>query len=110
MKSKVQIGPNDKSFKRIIDLFEADKDIEVTKMFGSPGIKVRGKVFAMLVKEKLVVKLSQDRVNEMVNRGEGTYFDPGHGKLMKQWVSVSDDYGRLWPKVAREAMIYVRDL
>jgi TfoX/Sxy family transcriptional regulator of competence genes len=110
MKSKIQTRPNDKSFERIIDLFEADKNIEITKMFGSPGIKVDGKVFAMLVKGKLVVKMSKDRVNETVNRCEGNYFDPGHGKLMKQWLSINTDHEHLWPKLAREAMIYVRDL
>lgn len=110
MKSKDQIEPHDKSFKRIIDLFEADKNIEIIKMFGSPGIKVDGKVFAMLVKDKLVVKLSKDRVNETVTRGKGDYFDPGHGKLMKQWLSINTEHRRLWPKLAREAMIYVRDL
>jgi hypothetical protein len=47
-------------------------------------LSVNGKIFAMLVKGKLVVKLPKQGVDELVAARAGTYFDPGHGRLMKQ--------------------------
>ena len=32
-----------------------EPDLETTRMFGSPGLKTRGKTFAMIVKGELVV-------------------------------------------------------
>lgn len=72
-------------------------------MFGSPGLKVAGKVFAMLVKDRLVVKLPKTQVDECVAAGRGTYFDPGHGRLMKEWLSVPADAKAHWLPLARSA-------
>jgi hypothetical protein len=52
------------------------------------GLKVDGKIFAMHSKGKFVAKLPKDRVDELVRAGKGEYFDPGHGRLMKEWVSL----------------------
>jgi hypothetical protein len=56
------------------------------KGFGSLGLKVNGKLFAMPVRGRLVLKLPGVRVDALVAAGEGDYFDPGHGRLMKEWV------------------------
>jgi hypothetical protein len=39
----------------------------------------------MLVKGRFVAKLPRGRVDELVSGGSGEYFDPGHGRLMKEW-------------------------
>ncbi len=79
---------------------------EPARAFGSNALKVNGKIFAMCVKAKLVVKLPKARVDELVTSGKGSYFDPGHGRLMKQWVSV--EAARLsWTELALEAHDYV---
>jgi hypothetical protein len=68
------------------------KHREVTrggKGFGSTGLKVNGKLFAFISsKGKFVAKLPRERVDELVSAGEGEHFDPGHGRLMKEWVAV----------------------
>ncbi len=64
-------------------------------MFGSVGLTTRGKVFAMVVKGELVVKLPSERVSELLESGAGRPFDPGHGRIMKEWIALrpSDDSG-----------------
>lgn len=62
-------------------------DVEPTSMFGSTGLKVHGKTFAMLVKGRLVVKLPRHRVEELLAAGAGDRFDPGHGRPMREWAS-----------------------
>jgi hypothetical protein len=73
------------------------------KGFGSGALKVNGKIFAMLSsKGHFVVKLSEERVNAFVAAGKGTRFDPGRGRLMKEWLAVADDH-KFWVPLAREA-------
>jgi TfoX/Sxy family transcriptional regulator of competence genes len=69
-------------------LLRDDDAIEQTRMMNSDGLKTGGKFFAMVSKGELVVKLPRERVDELVEAGEGHRFDPGHGRLMKEWVSL----------------------
>ena len=85
-------------------------DPEVTEATGfgaTPGMRVKGKIFAMLAKGELVVKLPKERVDELVASEAGTHFDPGHGRLMKEWASVPEDSAEDWERLAREALQFV---
>lgn len=85
-----------------MDEFLGRPDVTETAMFGSPGLKVNGKYFALLVKGKLVVKLTKDRVEQLVNEEEGDYFDPGHGRKMKEWVELE-------PKSKKKCLAYMEE-
>lgn len=78
-----------------------------SKGFGASALKVRGKIFAMLVKGRLVVKLPRRRVDALIAAGDGARFDPGHGRLMKEWLSVEPTSAADWLLLAREAMAFV---
>jgi len=69
-------------------LLAEDDAIEQTRMMGSDGLKTGGKFFAMVSRGELVVKLPRERVDELVAAGAGHRFDPGHGRLMKEWVAI----------------------
>ena len=56
--------------------------------FGSTSLKTGGRMFAMLAHDRLVVKLPAKRVEELVAGGMGRRFDPGHGKLQREWLDV----------------------
>lgn len=76
--------------------------------FGSSGLKVKDKLFAMISsKGKFVVKLPRERVDALVDSGVGERFDPGHGRLMKEWLAVTATSQALWLRLAREAMKFV---
>src|SRR5262249_4394502 len=77
------------------------------KRFGSNAITIRKKIFAMLVRGRLVVKLPRQRVDELVASGDGERFDPGHGRVMKEWLVVDPASGQSWAALAREAMKFV---
>ena len=74
------------SFKAIETEFSAKSGVETGRMFGSEGLKIGGKVFAMLVKDSLVVKVPVSRANELLSSKLVKLFDPGHGRLMKEWI------------------------
>lgn len=76
--------------------------------FGSSELKVHSKIFAMLVKDRLVVKLPKSRVDELVAAGQGERFDPRrNGKPMKEWVCVETTFEGGWSALAREALDFV---
>ena len=77
------------------------------KAFGSTSLKTSGKIFAMLVKGRLVVKLDRHRVDALVASGEGERFDPGHGRLMKEWLAVESASDDAWLALATEAEAFV---
>jgi len=87
------------------------RDFEVaraapSRKFGSNGLKVSGKLFALFTQGTLVVKLPKDRVAALVTAKVGKPFDPGHGRLMKEWLAVTDA-GASWIELAREAHRFV---
>ncbi|MBI3580023.1 MAG: TfoX/Sxy family protein [Ignavibacteriales bacterium] len=97
-------------FDDIVSAMIKVRGVTQVKMFGTVGLKFKGKVFAMVVKGKLVVKLSKERVEKMVNAGNGEYFDPGHGRLMKEWVAVEATRSNSWLGLAKEAREYIGSL
>src|SRR5687768_9383994 len=95
-------------FEQLAAGFLANPEVAQGTGFGSaPGLRIRGKIFAMLVKGELVVKLPKDRVDELTASGAATQFDPGHGRLMKEWASVSADSAEDWERLAGEALQFV---
>lgn len=78
------------------------------KRFGSSELKVHNKIFAMLVKGQLVVKLPKSRVDALIASGNGERFEPRHdGRLMKEWVTVEPTSKEEWLHLSKEAMEFV---
>lgn len=79
------------------------------KGFGSSGqLKVNGRIFAMLVRDELVLKLPRERVAELVAQRQGVHFDAGKGKPMKEWFVLSPTSSSRWAPLAREALDFVK--
>jgi TfoX/Sxy family transcriptional regulator of competence genes len=97
-------------FEQLVGRFSADPSVEPPGpggKFGASGLKVEGKLFAMLSKGELVLKLPRQRVEQLVTAGIGRPFDPGHGRLMKEWVTIAPRHGRSWGALAEEARQFV---
>ena len=107
-KKPVAVAPVPPTFATIVAAFAGDRTVSRRRMFSSENVlSVNGKIFAMLGRgSSLVVKLPKERVDELVRRGKGTHFDPGHGRLMKEWVSVEVGAAP-WVALAEEAHGYV---
>jgi hypothetical protein len=78
--------------------------------FGSaPGLRVGGKIFAMLRGADLVVKLPEAHVDQLVGSGTGAPFDPrGDGRRMREWAAIPERHGDQWDQLADEALAFVR--
>jgi hypothetical protein len=78
------------------------------KGFGSTGqLKVDGRIFAMLVRGELVLKLPADRVQALVDSGDGVHFDAGKGRPMREWLALSPTSRKPWLALAEEALAFV---
>ncbi|GLV53905.1 hypothetical protein KDH_07560 [Dictyobacter sp. S3.2.2.5] len=78
------------------------------RAFGSSGLKVHQKIFAMLAQEKLVVKLPKTRIDELVASGAGERYDPRHnGRVMKEWITIDPGSSVDWLPLAQEALEFV---
>ena len=75
--------------------------------FGSSALRFQNKIFAMLVRGRLVVKLPKARVDALVAAGDGVRFDANKGTPMKEWLTL-DPASRIdWSALATEAMDFV---
>lgn len=98
----------DPRFVPVMAAFVKNRHVGCGKMFSSGSVlNVDGKIFAMLVRGKFVAKLPAPRVDELVSSGKGQHFDPGHGRLMKQWVSIGAGSAN-WVELAKEAYRFVK--
>ena len=72
------------------------------------SLKTKRKMFVMLSKDNYVVKLPKERVAELLNSGEGQPYDPGNGKIMKEWVIIPLELSDKWIAYASEAKKFAK--
>jgi hypothetical protein len=95
-------------FAKVVSTFAEQPDVKFGRMFGSSSVlNVDGKIFAMCRKGELVVKLPKERVDELVQMRKGTRFEPGHGRIMKEWIVIPAKKEN-WQKLSKEAYSFVK--
>lgn len=72
--------------------------------FGRAALRHNGKIFAMLVRGRLVLKLPEDRVDALVDGGAGVRFDANKGKPMREWLALDPESDLDWPTLAHDAL------
>ena len=101
-------GTPEQRFDRLASSFLGEPGVTEGTGFGaSPGLKVGGKIFAMLVKEQLMVKLSADQIDHLVAAKVGERVQMGKSKPMREWVKAPVSHSRRWPSLARDAHAFV---
>ena len=100
-----------RAFEAVVRSMSREPGVTQAKMFGCGGLKVRGKFFALTVRGRLVVKLPEGRVKEVIARKQGKQFfhiyDPS--RIMKEWVSL-EATDNDWLELAREAKYFVAQI
>ncbi len=98
----------DGGFGAIVDRYEGRDEVTLGTGFGSnPGLRVGGKIFAMETRGDLVVKLPEARVDALVEQGTATRFEPGTGRVMREWAAVPPVHAGEWDGLADEAFTFV---
>jgi TfoX/Sxy family transcriptional regulator of competence genes len=94
-------------FDEISRTFLGSPSVTTAKMFGGSALKVKNKVFACFYKEKLVLKLPRERVDDLVAAGGAVHFDSGTGRPAREWVALDTSRGKEWLGLARDAQKFV---
>jgi uncharacterized protein YndB with AHSA1/START domain len=89
------------------DITPPDDNSAGGRKFGSNGLRVNNKIFAMLRQDRLVVKLPPGRVELLVGAGQGERMISGGGRQMREWLVLDSSSGEDWSALAREACEYV---
>jgi hypothetical protein len=76
--------------------------------FGRSALRWENKIFAMLVRQHLVVKLPASRVDALVSDGDGVRFDANKGTPMKEWFSLDPESELAWLPLARDALDFAQ--
>jgi hypothetical protein len=76
--------------------------------FGRTALRFQNKIFVMLVRGRLVLKLPADRVDALVAGGDGVHFDASKRSPMKEWFSLDPESDRAWLPLAHEALDFAR--
>ena len=104
----------EKAYAQVCREFSGDATVTVgskgKKGFGSSALRVNDRIFAMVSSSgAFVVKLPMMRVDELIADGKGKRFEPGPGRVMKEWIEVEFSSHAAWLKLAREAQRFVSD-
>ncbi len=95
-------------FDAAVERFSGDPRVtRGTGFGGSPGRRVEGRIFAMLVRGELVVKLPRQRVDDLVGSGIVQWFDAGKARPMREWASIGTEHADAWQGLAAEAHEFV---
>jgi hypothetical protein len=97
---------SEERYARIAETLLGLRGVSPSTMKGvaSSGLMIDGKLFAVLRTGELLLKLPARRVELLIASGDGRRFDPGHGRAMKEWVTVKPTAREDWLALAREAI------
>ncbi|MDQ1205382.1 hypothetical protein QE377_001741 [Microbacterium sp. SORGH_AS 862] len=97
-------------FDPIVEPLLAEPDVDVGRMFGSEGVRIRGKVFAFLGFDgTLMAKLPSARIDALVGAGVARRMVM-KGRPLREWVEVDTDRGDAWPEIVRDAYAFLDEI
>jgi hypothetical protein len=76
--------------------------------FGRSAVRFENKIFVMFVRGRLVLKLPAQRIDALIEAGEGVRFDANKGTPMKEWFSLDPESSQDWLPLAHEALDFAR--
>ncbi len=96
------------AFAAVAERLLGEPDVDEGTGFGSmPGLRTEGKIFAMLYRGGLVVKLPAQRCSELVDAGSASPFEIGR-RRMREWACFRHIDADEWLALATEARAFVR--
>jgi TfoX/Sxy family transcriptional regulator of competence genes len=109
--------PDQATAKALFDELAADHlgrpGVTIGPAMRNEGLKVDGKLYAMVVRGRLVVKLPEAQAAELTEEGDAIPFEPRPGRLMREWVMIDPpataDHGE-WRHLIEDAGDYVTAL
>src|SRR3954468_20714793 len=97
-------------FDPIAEEYLSRDGVDIGQMFGSEGLRVRGKVFAFVGwKGGLVAKVPAARADELEAAGTGERMEM-RGRPAKEWIVVTAAVPEAWAPLMADAFAYVDEI
>src|SRR3954451_24392178 len=96
-------------YEELTDDMLYDPAIGRATMMGYPCVRLAGRFLATYDEKQgcLVVKLPRERVQEVIEAGDGDPFAPA-GKVFREWVAIPSPDRELWRTLLTEAADFAR--
>jgi hypothetical protein len=95
-------------YERLATALTANESVTAGQMFGKACLKVGGKAFVSLHKEKVVFKLTGEQHTKALALNEAELWDPsGKGRPMKEWIALPVTESKSFKSFANAALAYV---
>ena len=87
----------------------AEDGVEISTMMNSPCLRYKGEFMAMMFSkaDALIIKVSAERVNELIANGTGLEFNFTK-KRFKEWVMIPLSQAHHYTGFVREALAYAQ--
>ena len=97
-------------FETAIHALLQENGVELSDMMKSPCLRLHGDFLTMWFdkEESLIIKVSPERVNELISQGKGNEFNYT-GKRFKEWVMIPLDYEDEYSDLMFEALEYAKN-
>jgi hypothetical protein len=97
-------------FDPVAERYLGRADVDMGRMFASEGLRVRGKIFALISFDgQLMLKLPAVRTVALVEDGDATRVEMA-GRSMREWVFVPVERPALWEPLIAEAFAYLDEI
>ncbi len=96
------------AYEKAAEVLLKEDGVELSTMMKTPCLRHNGNFFGMMFdkEDALIIKVSPERVNELVEDGRGREFKFTK-KRFKEWVLIDQDQADQFEGYLREALAYV---
>ena len=86
-----------------------EEGVEYSTMMKTPCLRYKGDFICMMFdkEDALIIKVSPQRVEELIASGEGLEFNFTKKKF-KEWVLIPSQHEKQYEKYMREALVYAK--
>jgi len=97
------------SFEKIANKISKEKDVEHSTMMKTPCLRYKGDFITMMFdkEDALIIKVSPQRVDELIAEGRGMEFNFTKKKF-KEWVLIPREFEDDYESFIREALQYAK--
>ena len=110
MKDEQAVARTHAVFDPIAQEFLSRDDVDIGPMFGSEGLRIRGKVFAFVASGgELLIKVPESRADELVAAGAAERMVMRE-RTMREWVVLGPGAPEQWASLIGEAFAYLDEI
>lgn len=86
-----------------------EKGVEYSTLMNSPCLRYKGDFMVMMFNKQdaMIIKVSPERVDELIASGKGLEFNFTKKKF-KEWVLIPSKFESQYEKYMREALVYAK--